>query len=166
MLFLKSLLLNVLHDFKGYVCLIWHLFSWNSAGSIPSISKERRCPGLNTGIDPTTTTTIRRFIASIRAEKFHLSSESMWKWNRTLILKFLNCLRNINIASLSGICLSFTILNTFENKKGVIKILVYRSVIDINQIGWIFFCNNYNWRLGAISVGCFTRVDEIITDFL
>ena len=38
--FSKSLLLNVLHDFKGYVCLIWHLFSWDSAGSILSISKE------------------------------------------------------------------------------------------------------------------------------
>ena len=33
----KSLLLNVLQDFKGYVCLIWNLFSWDSAGSIPSI---------------------------------------------------------------------------------------------------------------------------------
>ena len=37
--------------------------------------------------------------------------------------------------SLSVICLSFTILNTFENKKGVTKILAYSSVIDINQIG-------------------------------
>ena len=33
----KSLLLNFLQDFKGYVCLIWNLFSWDSAGSIPSI---------------------------------------------------------------------------------------------------------------------------------
>ena len=54
--------------------------------------------------------------------------------------------------SLSVICLSFTILNNFENKKGVIKVLVYS------------FVNNYNWRLGAISVGCFTRFDQIITD--
>ena len=29
---------------------------------------------------------------------------------------------------------SFTILNVFENKKGIIKILIYSSVIDINQI--------------------------------
>ena len=25
----------------------------------------------------------------------------------------------------------------------------------------IFFCNNYNWRLGAICVGRFTRFDQI-----
>ena len=37
--------------------------------------------------------------------------------------------------SLSVICLSFTILNTFENKEGVSKILVYSSVTEINQIG-------------------------------
>ena len=55
---------------------------------------------LNTGIDPTTTTTttIRRFIDSIRAEKFHLSLENMWKWNKTLILKYLYCLRNFSTA--------------------------------------------------------------------
>ena len=29
---------------------------------------------------------------------------------------------------------SFTILNIFENKKGIIKILIYSSVIDINQM--------------------------------
>ena len=29
---------------------------------------------------------------------------------------------------------SFTILNVFENKKGIIKILIYSSVIDINQM--------------------------------
>ena len=51
---------------------------------------------LNTGIDPTTT--IRRFIDSIRAEKFHLSLENMWKWNKTLILKYLYCLRNFGTA--------------------------------------------------------------------
>ena len=47
----------------------------------------------------------------------------------------------IMFISLSVICLSFTILNTFKNKKGVIKILVYSSVIDtdcINQIGKSF----------------------------
>ena len=29
-------------------------------------------------------------------------------------------------------------LNVFENKKGIIKILVYSSVIDINQMEVIF----------------------------
>ena len=37
------------------------------------------------------------------------------------------------------VCLSFTILNVFENKIGIIKILVYSSVIDINRINVIFF---------------------------
>ena len=37
--------------------------------------------------------------------------------------------------SLSVICLSFTILNNFENKKGLIKVLVYSFVIDVNEIG-------------------------------
>ena len=42
--------------------------------------------------------------------------------------------------SSSVVCLSFTVLNTFENKKGIIKILVYSSVIDIyNQMDVIFF---------------------------
>ena len=42
--------------------------------------------------------------------------------------------------SSSVVCLSFTILNTSENKEGFIKILVYSSVIDIyNQMGVIFF---------------------------
>ena len=40
--------------------------------------------------------------------------------------------------SLPG-CLSFTTLNVIENKKCIIKILVYRSVIDINQLDVIFF---------------------------
>ena len=40
--------------------------------------------------------------------------------------------------SLTG-CLLFTTLNVFENKKCIIKILVYRSVIDINQLDVIFF---------------------------
>ena len=35
--------------------------------------------------------------------------------------------------------LSFTTLNVIENKKCIIKILVYRSVIDINQLDVIFF---------------------------
>ena len=37
--------------------------------------------------------------------------------------------------SLSVICLSFTILNNFENKKGVIKVLVYSFIIDFNERG-------------------------------
>ena len=37
--------------------------------------------------------------------------------------------------SLSVICLSFTILNNFENKKGVIKVIVYSFVIDMNERG-------------------------------
>ena len=42
--------------------------------------------------------------------------------------------------SSSVVCLSFTILNTFENKKGIFKILIYSSVIDIyNQMDVIFF---------------------------
>ena len=32
----------------------------------------------------------------------------------------------------------FTILKVFKNKKGIIKILVYSSVIDINQMEVIF----------------------------
>ena len=49
--------------------------------------------------------------------------------------------------STSVVCLSFTILNVFESKKRIIKILVYSSVIGINQ------------RLGAICVGRFTCFD-------
>ena len=42
--------------------------------------------------------------------------------------------------SSSVVCLSFTIFNTFKNKKGIIKILVYKSVLDIyNQTDVIFF---------------------------
>ena len=37
--------------------------------------------------------------------------------------------------SLSVICLWVTILNNCENKKGVIKVLVYSLVIDVNEIG-------------------------------
>ena len=39
--------------------------------------------------------------------------------------------RDEKMLSSSVVCLSFIILNTFENKKGIIKILVYRSVIGI-----------------------------------
>ena len=45
----------------------------------------------------------------------------------------------ILMLSSSFFCLSFTILNTFDNKKGIIKILVYSSVVDINQINVIVF---------------------------
>ena len=41
--------------------------------------------------------------------------------------------------SSSVCCLSFAILNTFEDKKGIIKILVTNSAIDINQIDVILF---------------------------
>ena len=40
--------------------------------------------------------------------------------------------------SSSVVCFSFTILNIFENEKGIIKILVYSFVIDINQMERIF----------------------------
>ena len=36
--------------------------------------------------------------------------------------------------SSSVVCLSFTILNTFETKKGIIKILVYSSVITVKPV--------------------------------
>ena len=36
------------------------------------------------------------------------------------------------------VSLSFTVLDVLENKKGIIKILVYSSVIDINQMEVIF----------------------------
>ena len=36
------------------------------------------------------------------------------------------------------VCFSFTTLNIFENKKGIIKILFYSSVIDINEMEVIF----------------------------
>ena len=39
--------------------------------------------------------------------------------------------RDEKMLSSSVVCLSFTILNTFENKKGIITILVYSSVIGI-----------------------------------
>ena len=48
------------------------------------------------------------------------------------------------------VCLSFTtcMLNTFENKKVVIKILVYSSVIDINHINVIFLQYFITWNFG------------------
>ena len=51
-----------------------------------------------------------------------------------------------------------TVLNIFENKKGIIKILVYSPVIDINQNTVIFFVIiNCNELLGAICIGCFMQ---------
>ena len=46
--------------------------------------------------------------------------------------------KKILMLSSSVVCFSFTILNIFENEKGIIKILVYSSVIDINQMEGIF----------------------------
>ena len=40
--------------------------------------------------------------------------------------------------SSSVVCFSFTILNIFKNEQGIIKILVYSFVIDINQMEGIF----------------------------
>ena len=72
--------------------------------------------------------------------------------------------------SSSVVCLSFTVLNTFENKKGIIKILVYSSVIDIyNQMDVIFFTIILVITSGQeqfAKLGCFTHFDEIVTDFL
>ena len=61
--------------------------------------------------------------------------------NATTLTERFHCYEKIIMfIGLSVICLPFTILNTFENKKGVIKTLVYSSVIDINQIG-LMFCS-------------------------
>ena len=45
---------------------------------------------------------------------------------------------------------------TSSKMRIITKIRIYSSAIEISQIN-VFFCNNYNWRLGAICVGCFTR---------
>ena len=55
----------------------------------------------------------------------------------TLMKRFL-CDEKILILSSSMVCLSFTTLKVFENKKGIIKSQVYSSVIDINQMDVIF----------------------------
>ena len=44
-------------------------------------------------------------------------------------------------SSVNVVFISLIILNTFENKKGIIKILVYKSVIDIIQIDVIIFAS-------------------------
>ena len=58
-----------------------------------------------------------------------------------------HCDQKILMFSSSVVCLSFTIENIFKNKKGTIKIVVYKSVIEINQID---DCIKYN-------EGCFTN---------
>ena len=40
---------------------------------------------------------------------------------------------------MSVVCELFTILNIFENEKGITKILIYSSVIEIKQISVFFF---------------------------
>ena len=49
----------------------------------------------------------------------------------------------ILMLSSSVVCLSFTMLNIFERRKVLRKILVYSSVIDINQMDVNFFCSKY-----------------------
>ena len=46
--------------------------------------------------------------------------------------------QKILMSSSSIVCLSFTILDVLKKRKGIIKILVYSSVIDINQMDVIF----------------------------
>ena len=55
------------------------------------------------------------------------------------------------------VCLSFKILNTFENEKGIVKILVNSFVIDIHQIHMIFFAIITTRGSGAMRERCFTR---------
>ena len=82
-------------------------------------------------------------------QKAHKNSAKYLKAN----IKFMFCVINATVNTLterflrdekilmlssSVVYLSFAILSTFENRKGVIKILVYSSVIDINQMDVIF----------------------------
>ena len=59
----------------------------------------------------------------------------------TLTERFLRDEKILTLSS-SDVYLSFAILNTFEKMKGVIKILVYTSVIDINQMDVILCTMN------------------------
>ena len=59
----------------------------------------------------------------------------------TLTERFLRDEKILTLSS-SDVDLSFAILNTFEKMKGVIKILVYSSVIDINQMDVILCTMN------------------------
>ena len=63
--------------------------------------------------------------------------------------------------SSSVVCSSFT---SSKNKKGIIKILVYISVIDINQIDVLFFVIIITTARGDLRRG-FTRFDRTIIDF-
>ena len=74
------------------------------------------------------------------------------RWNGAIVMrseethfKFIGCLFIIYFRS-----------KVFEYKKRSIKILVYSSVIDIDQMaGCDLFCSNFYERLGAICVGRF-----------
>ena len=59
----------------------------------------------------------------------------------TLTERFLRDEKILTLSS-SDVYLSFAILNTFEKMKGVIKILVYSSVIEIDQMDVILFKMN------------------------
>ena len=59
----------------------------------------------------------------------------------TLTVRFLRDEKILMLSS-SVVYLSFAILNTFEKKKGFIKILVYSSVIEIDQMDVILFKMN------------------------
>ena len=59
----------------------------------------------------------------------------------TLTERFLRDEKILTLSS-SDVYLSFAILNTFKKIKGVIKILVYSSVIDINQMDVILCTMN------------------------
>ena len=59
----------------------------------------------------------------------------------TLTERFLRGEKILTLSS-SDVYLSFAILNTFKKIKGVIKILVYSSVIDINQMDVILCTMN------------------------
>ena len=59
----------------------------------------------------------------------------------TLTERFLRDEKILTLSS-SDVYLSFAILDTFEKMKGVIKILVYSSVIDINQMDVILCTMN------------------------
>ena len=59
----------------------------------------------------------------------------------TLTERFLRDEKILTLSS-SDVYLSFAILNTFEKMKGVIKILVYSSVIEIDQMDVILCTMN------------------------
>ena len=74
-------------------------------------------------------------------------------WNDSIVMR----IKETHV-KLSG-CLFIIYFRSkfFEHKKGSIKILVYGSVIDIDQMaGCNLFCSNFYQRLRAIWVGSFT----------